>query len=163
MFTALLKNSLISIFLLLISTSISASSYKVGQTASDFSLKDLDGKLVTLKELLKQGHVLLVFWETECVYCYLHISDLNKIQETYKDKGLTVVAVNFLGQHINDIRDYKNTNNVQYLMLGDTLNSIDVAQAYRVIGSPTIILISPEGKILFYDYDVPDLTQWFND
>ena len=116
---------------------------------------------MALAELRKRGHVLLIFWETECVYCYLHIKDLNALQAKYKEK-LTIVAVNFLGQHVNDIRDYRDSNGVEYLMLGDSLKSIDVAQAYRVIGSPTIVLISPEGKILAYAHDTPDVSQWLD-
>jgi peroxiredoxin len=135
---------------------------KPGQQAPRFELKQLDGPKVSLDQLLAKGHVMLVFWETQCVYCYAHIQDFNAIQRTYHDKGLTVAAINFLGEYEREIRNYVKDNNVQYLVLADRLNNIDVAHDYKVIGSPTIVLIAPDGRILYYGYQLPDISQWLD-
>lgn len=137
-----------------------ASGLKPGETAPGFSLKSLDGPQVSLKMLLDKGYVMLVFWETQCVYCYSHIKDFNALQKQYKDKGLTIAAINFLGEYESEVREYVTDNDVQYLVLADRLNNIDVAEAYKVIGSPTIVLIDPKGTILFYGYNIPDIATW---
>ena len=148
----------------LLCTSISAScaTLKPGDQAPQFKLRNLEGQMISLSGLLAKGHVMLVFWEPECVYCFSHISDFNALQKQYKDKGLTIAAINFLGEYEDDIRAYAKDNNVEYMMLAERLNNIDVAEAYKIIGSPTIIVISPEGKILSYGYQLPDIGQWLN-
>jgi len=133
---------------------------KAGSQAPPFSLKSLDGKIVSLGSLLAKGHVMLVFWTTECVYCFMHIGELNELQEKYRAKGLTIAAINFAGEHEQEVREYVSENGLKYLMLVDRLKNIDVAQAYKVIGTPTIVLIAADGKILNYGYSIPDLNKW---
>jgi peroxiredoxin len=137
-----------------------AAGLKPGDTAPGFSLKSLDGPQVSLKMLLDKGYVMLVFWETQCVYCYSHIKEFNALQKQYQDKGLTIAAINFLGEYESEVREYVTDNNVQYLVLADRLNNIDVAEAYKVIGSPTIVMIAPNGKVLSYGYQIPDVARW---
>lgn len=148
----------------LLSTSIPAFSavLKPGDVAPAFKLKNLKGQMISLSGLRAKGYVMLVFWEPDCVYCFSHIQELNTLQKKYKDKGFTIAAINFLGADEEDVRAYARDNNVQYMMLAERLNNIDVAEAYKVIGSPTIVLISPTGKILSYGYQIPDVSAWLN-
>jgi cytochrome c biogenesis protein CcmG/thiol:disulfide interchange protein DsbE len=143
-----------------ISLAFAATGPKPGQIAPDFTLKKLTGGKTSLAELRKNGHVMLIFWEPNCVYCYSHIQDFNALHEKYLNKGLTVAAINFLGEYDEEIAEYVKDNNVKYLMLSDRLNNIDVAEAYRVVGSPTIVVIAPDGKVVFYGYKIPDVIQW---
>jgi len=136
-----------------------AATLKPGDIAPEFSLPSLEKKTVSLTGLRAKGHVMLVFWETQCVYCYSHINDFNALQKKYP-KALTIAGINFLGEYPEDIQEYATDNNVKYLLLADRLNNIDVAEAYKVIGSPTIVLIAPEGKILFYGHNIPDVSRW---
>ncbi|WP_455206896.1 peroxiredoxin family protein [Kaarinaea lacus] len=142
------------------STSVSAAGLKPGESAPGFSLKSLNGEQITLRDLLAKGHVMLIFWETQCVYCYSHIKDFNALQKQYANKGLTIAAINFLGEYESEVRDYVADNDVQYLVLADRLNNIDVAEAYKVIGSPTIVMIAPDGKVLSYGYQIPNVATW---
>jgi peroxiredoxin len=157
-----IKSFLAGLCLVLLSaiTAVNAAGLKPGEPAPGFSLKSLGGEQVSLKRLLTKGHVMLVFWETQCVYCYAHIKDFNALQKQYQNKGLTIAAINFLGEYESEVREYVTDNDVQYLVLADRLNNIDVAEAYKVIGSPTIVMISPDGKILSYGYKIPDVAQW---
>ncbi len=133
---------------------------KTGAQAPSFSLAGLDGKQYSLEQLRANGPVMLVFWTTDCVYCYMHVSDFNRLQQQYRDKGFTIAAINFAGEHAQEIREYKNDNKLEYLLLADRLKNIDVAQAYKVIGSPTIVLVAQNGKVLFYGHSIPDLAKW---
>jgi len=136
--------------------------HKPGQTAPDFTLKKLGGGKISLAEMRKNGHVMLIFWEPNCVYCFSHIKDFNALHEKYQNKGLTLAAINFLGEYDEDVAEYVKNNNVKYMMLSDRLNNIDVAEAYHVIGSPTIVVIAPDGKVVSYGYTLPDVTRWIN-
>jgi peroxiredoxin len=133
--------------------------YKPGQTAPGFSLKSLQGDTVTLESLRSKGNVLLVFWATECVYCYAHISDFNALHDKYHDKGLTVAAINIAGEYEKEVRTYATDNGLKYLVLADRLDNIDVAEAYHVIGTPTLVLINPAGEVVYYGYDLSPIKQ----
>ena len=141
-------------------TAVGAAGLKPGEPAPGFSLKSLAGEQISLKDLLAKGHVMLVFWETQCVYCYGHIKDFNTLQKQYQNKGLTIAAINFLGEYESEVQEYVTDNNVQYLVLADRLNNIDVAEAYKVIGSPTIVMIAPDGKVLSYGHNIPNVSGW---
>jgi len=159
-----IKSFLAGLCLVLISVGMTASAagLKAGEPAPGFSLKSLGGEQITLKSLLAKGHVMLVFWETQCVYCYAHIKDFNALQKQYQNKGLTIAAINFLGEYESEVQEYVIDNDVQYLVLADRLNNIDVAEAYKVIGSPTIVMISPDGKILSYGHKIPNVAKWID-
>lgn len=134
--------------------------YKVGEQASDFELNALDGKTYTLTKLKQQGHVLLIFWATECVYCYAHIADFKKIHEQYHDKGLTLAAINIGGEYDQEVKEYVNDNALNYLVLSNRLKNLDVAEAYHVLGTPTMVLVAPAGEIVYRGYDIPQLDKW---
>jgi peroxiredoxin len=62
--------------------------------APDFSLEDLSGRRLTLKELKGQV-VFLNFWATWCVPCRQEMPFMEALHREFKDRGLEVVAVNF--------------------------------------------------------------------
>ncbi len=133
--------------------------YKVGNTAPEFKLKTLDKVEHSLSSLRKKGHVLLVFWAVECVYCYAHIKEFNHAHEKYKSK-LTIAAINIGGEYPVEVSEYVKDNKLKYLVLSERLNNLDVAEKYRVLGTPTLVLVSPQGKILFYGHRMPELGRW---
>lgn len=62
--------------------------------APDFRAKDQNGNDVRLKDLLKKGKVVLVFYRGEwCPYCNKNLQRLNDSLQLIRDKGATVVAV----------------------------------------------------------------------
>ena len=151
---------ILSISALLTSPAIASTGHKVGDTGKNFTLKTLSGEKVSLLQLRQKGLVLLVFWGVECVYCYSHVKHLNAMHDEYHDKGLTIAAINIAGEYDPEVAEYVSDNKLRYLVLSDRLNNLDVAEAYRVIGYPFLILVSPEGKILFRGNDIPDVTKW---
>jgi len=62
--------------------------------APDFKAKDQYGKEIRLKDLLKEGKVVLVFYRGQwCPYCNKELSRLQDSLQFIKDKGATLIAV----------------------------------------------------------------------
>lgn len=67
---------------------------KIGARAPDFTLKDAQGKDVTLSKLLKQGPVILTFYRGAwCPYCNLQLKLLNESLPQFEHYGAQLVAV----------------------------------------------------------------------
>src|SRR5262245_14416051 len=66
----------------------------INSKAPDFKAKDQSGNEVRLKDLLKKGKVVLVFYRGQwCPYCNKYLKKLEDSLQLIKDKGATVVAI----------------------------------------------------------------------
>ncbi len=67
---------------------------KVGQTMPDFSLKDVHGKAVNLKDLRKKGSVIVTFYRGSwCPYCSAQLSAYQARLSEFKARGASLVAI----------------------------------------------------------------------
>ncbi len=93
-----MKKVLVAVFLLLSVHFVSAQEAPEGlfisSKAPDFKAKDQNGKEVKLKDLLKKGKVVLVFYRGQwCPYCNRELSGLQDSLQLIKNKGATLIAV----------------------------------------------------------------------
>ena len=66
----------------------------IASKAPDFKAKDQNGSEIRLKDLLKKGKVVLVFYRGNwCPYCNKALSRLQDSLQFIKDKGATLLAV----------------------------------------------------------------------
>jgi len=66
----------------------------IGSKAPDFKAKDQDGNEIRLKDLLKKGKVVLVFYRGYwCPYCNKALSRLQDSLQLIKEKGVSLLAV----------------------------------------------------------------------
>ena len=62
--------------------------------APDFKAKDQHGNDIRLKDLIKKGKVVLIFYRGEwCPYCNKYLQRLEDSLQLVKDKGATLIAV----------------------------------------------------------------------
>ena len=67
---------------------------KVNDKAPDFSSKDQNGKIISLKDELKRGKVVLIFYRGQwCPYCNKELKSMEDSLSLITSKGATVVAV----------------------------------------------------------------------
>jgi peroxiredoxin len=128
---------------------------KVGQQAPSFELKDLDGNPVSLQQLTENGHVMLIFWSTRCHFCHAMIPDFKEINHKYKSKGLAVAAINIGYEVQEDVEAYALEFELDYMVLNDDDKKEDLAEAYQLVGTPTIEIISPKGVVLYRGHFLP--------
>lgn len=127
--------------------------------ATDFTLPDINGKNVTLSEILADKStkcVLVNFWSTRCVPCRREMPELVKLYNAYKDRGLVVIGICTDSDFLEDERDLLlNELKVTYTILLDPL-----AETYYKWGGlnvPNMSLVSKDGVIVFqHDGYSPD-------
>lgn len=120
--------------------------------AQDFMLKDLSGGKFLLSEQRGQP-VLLIFATTWCPTCRTEIPHYKKIHETYAGRGLVVANVN-IQESGDKVSRFAEKYQIPYKVLLDETGR--VAEAYRIVGVPSMILIDREGRILSRQYPAID-------
>jgi peroxiredoxin len=90
----LLLLSLLSFFALLVIAQEAPEGLFINSKAPDFKAKDQHGKDIRLKDLLKQGPVVLVFYRGHwCPFCNRQLKKLEDSLQFIRDKGATLIAV----------------------------------------------------------------------
>jgi len=67
--------------------------FKIGDSAPDFSLQDIDGRTVRLSSVNKDKVVLLAFWSLRCGACLQEVPFLTQLHNSYNGKGVAVLSV----------------------------------------------------------------------
>ncbi len=117
-------------------------------TAPDFSLKDLTGKNFTLSAH-KGKPVLLIFITTWCPSCRSEMPRYNSIHKKYGQHGLEVINID-IEEPREKVSRFAEKYNVSYRVLLDEKGK--VAEVYRIVGIPSMVLIDKEGKVLSRQY-----------
>ncbi|GAA5221199.1 thioredoxin family protein [Membranihabitans marinus] len=68
--------------------------YKIGDVVADFSLKDFDGKTVSLSDYNGSNGYIVVFTCNTCPYAKLYEDRIIQLSEKYKAKGIPLIAIN---------------------------------------------------------------------
>jgi len=152
-----LRNFVFVLVCLLGTSALASVGPKVGQTAPGFTLTDLKNKSHSLESLRKNGHVLLVFWSTKCHICHALIPKFKAIHNDYSDKGLTLAAINVGFEDMEEVDDYAFEFKLNYLVLNEDNKKEQLAEDYRLVGTPTIQLIAPDGTVKYRGHHIPDL------
>lgn len=71
-----------------------ATGYKVGDIATDFSLKNIDNKKVSLKDFKDAKGYIVIFTCNHCPYAQAYEDRIVALDEKYKKLGYPVIAIN---------------------------------------------------------------------
>lgn len=129
----------------------------VGTLAPDFTLPTADGKTISLSSLKGQV-VLLDFWASWCPPCKEALPHTQSLSDEFKDKGVTVLAVNTADTPEGRTAFLKAHPEYTMTMPFDADPQQPVASGkYKVTGIPTFYVIDQDGKVAatFVGYD-PD-------
>lgn len=68
--------------------------YKIGEVATDFSLKNVDGKMVSLADFEDAKGYIVTFTCNECPFSKMYEDRLIELHNTYAPQGYPVIAIN---------------------------------------------------------------------
>jgi thiol-disulfide isomerase/thioredoxin len=124
-----------------------------GDNFEDFEAKDIQGISHKLSDY-KGKYILLDFIQSYCFACVASNADLKKINDKYKNE---VQIITFCGDKSeNTWKEGYIEQEIKWVSLwnGEGLSG-RIHQLYGTYGTPTFILINPEGKIIkkYFGYD----------
>lgn len=118
--------------------------YKESRQAPDFSLSDLDGKAVALKDL-RGRLVLLNIWTTWCPACREEMPSLERLHREFDTRGVSVLAASHR-EDPEEVRKFAHEFNLTMPTLLDQDGR--VGELYGLQGLPTTFLIGPDGRLI---------------
>jgi peroxiredoxin len=114
-----------------------------GNTAPDFSLKNIDGEDVKLSDY--RGKIVIVnFFGVWCPWCVREMPGFVKVYNDYKDRGVELLVVD-VGDSKQTLLNYLKTNNFSIKPVID--DKQEVSGKYQVNGYPTSYIIDSKGVI----------------
>lgn len=113
-------------------------------TAPNFTLPDLDGKMVSLTDF-RGKWVVLDFWGSWCGWCVKGFPALKEAYEKYGDK-IVVIGID-CNESEADWRAGVKEHQIPWLNVYNG-NNRELYTAYNIEGFPTKAIINPEGKLV---------------
>lgn len=124
--------------------------------ADNFTLRDLNGKLVSLKGF--EGRVVLLnFWATWCSPCLKEMPTMERLYQAYSAKGLVVVGVSVDRSGPGAVREFAQKLKITFPILHD--RDMLTSGHYSNPGVPSSYLIDRQGRIA---YRVLGEYDWFS-
>jgi len=125
----------------------------VGKPAPDFQLKDLEGSPLNLADLVGKKVVWLNFWGLRCGPCVRELPALQKLYDTYKDRGLLIIGLNADGVDADFItkqiaaRDDLKAAGMTFPIAPDA--EFAVIDVYGLMGAPLNVMIDRKGVVQY--------------
>lgn len=115
----------------------------IGSAAAEFSLKDPSGAVTKLSAL--RGKVLLLdFWGTWCGPCVALLPEVQKLHAEFVGRGLVVLGLACNERDPAAPARVMREHGCEYRLL---LGGEEAAEAYRVPGYPTLVLVGRDGIV----------------
>jgi peroxiredoxin len=117
-----------------------------GDQAPEFTLRDINGKQVSLSDFSDQV-VLISFWATWCTPCQAEMPHLQRFYETYGEQGFTVLSVNTDdARSSSQVKPLVKSKGLTFPVLLDRETSV-VALYNPAKTLPYAVLLDKEGSI----------------
>jgi peroxiredoxin len=161
---------LIMVLLVVISGIAKAqTSYKIGDIATDFNLKNVDNKMISMANYKEAKGFFVIFHCNQCPYSKAYENRIIALNAKYASKGLPVITINPNDPAINPedsfekmkIRAKQEKYTFPYLV-DDTQ---EIAKAYGAKATPHVYLLkkTDEGLVVSYTGAIDNDTENVND
>lgn len=121
---------------------------KVGAKAPDATFLDLEAKPIRLADLLKgKRGVILDFWFYDCPPCLDEFRHLQTIYPALEKQNFALVGVDRIDK-ARAVKDYTKRHHFTIPMALSKTGADSADNLFGVQGSPTTVVISPQGKVV---------------
>jgi len=124
--------------------------YEVGDVATDFKLKNVDGKMVSLADFKDAKGYVLIFDCNTCPYSKAYNQRIIDLNEKYSTKGFPVITINAnegSGDSYSEMVRIANKKKYKFPYLYD--ESQETAKAYGATNTPHVFVLTKDLKVSY--------------
>ena len=134
---------------------LASAKIKEGEDAPNFTLKNLEGKDVSLSEF-RGKFVLINFWATWCGPCKIEMPSLESLYQKFKNKNFAMLAISndMFGETV--VKPFVKVHKLNFPILLD--QRLKASNQFGVVSLPSTFMIDPKGKIIGALYGAEDWT-----
>ena len=120
--------------------------YQVGDAVTNFKLKNIDGRIISLADFSSSKGVIVVFTSNHCPFAKAYEDRVIALNNKYASQGFPVIAVNPSdpGTHMDDsfekMKERASSKGYNYPYLVDEMQT--VARAFGAARTPQVFVIS---------------------
>jgi len=125
----------------------------IGSKIPEFNLIGIDGKTYSLESFKDSKGLIIIFSCNHCPYVQAYESRIKEIQSDYKDKGITVVAINsnddfnYPDDSFENMKKRAAEQNFNFIYVRDEDQS--VAGNFDATHTPEIFLFDEDRKLVY--------------
>jgi peroxiredoxin len=141
-------------FIMLLVILIAANSinkgYEIGDTASDFKLKNVDGHTVSLGDYKDAKGFIVIFDSNTCPYSKAYNQRIIELNEKYFSRGFPVITINSnndSGDFFEDMVQIAKKKKYKFPYLQDETQK--VAKAYGATNTPHVFVLTKDLKVAY--------------
>ncbi|QVY65011.1 TlpA disulfide reductase family protein [Polaribacter sp. Q13] len=124
----------------------------MGKPAPLFTLKSYDNKDVSVTDY-RGKYLLIDFWAYWCGPCIKGFPELREIREAYSEDQLAILSISTDKNYDKWINAVDKHKLPWTQVIDDEKLPVNIGSKYAVVGIPHLVLISPEGNIVYkHDY-----------
>jgi peroxiredoxin len=142
--------TLIMIISALVASAFKKHGYEIGDTASDFRLKNVDGRMLSLADYKDAKGFIIIFDCNTCPYSKAYNQRIIALNDTYLSKGFPVIAINANdgnGDSFEDMVRISKNKNYKYPYLFDETQK--VAKTYGATNTPHVFILTNKLKVVY--------------
>ncbi len=117
---------------------------KAGDTAPNFQLRDMEGRMVALSDL-RGKVVLLNFWATWCGPCRIEMPAMEELYRTYPRKDFEILAVATDAQGTAVTRPFQQEHHLTFPILHDADFRVGLTYGARTL--PMTFMVDRQGVV----------------
>jgi len=118
---------------------------KGDKKAPDFSLKDLSGKKVGIKQF-KGKIIFLNFWATWCGPCKEELPGLEVLHRQFKEKNFVLLTISVDYEGLKPVQEFIDKHQYTFPVLLDP--KCETLDLFEVKGIPTTFIIDMKGRLI---------------
>ena len=121
----------------------------IGATIDDFTLPDVDGKEHSLKSLMGNKGVVIIFIATKCPVSNAYNQRMEQLAQDYKAKGVTVIGINSnFNESATDVKAHAAEKHLTFTILKDEGNKI--ADRLGANRTPEAYVLDANNKLVYH-------------
>lgn len=118
----------------------------VGEKATDFSLANIDGKMISLESYQDAKGYIVIFTCNNCPYAKAYQQRIADLQNEYGKKGFPVIAINTSDSN-DDIKARAEEQNYPFPYLHDETQ--EVSRAYGATKTPHVYVLKADKTVAY--------------